>query len=499
MGSSLSFVSCIDREDEQHGVKPLSPRMTPRCMTCLDRDDEQCGVKPLISKEGAAEAQSQQSNATNTKGQEIKAQRKVIASALAPCQQTATPRNTDSELQEQINAILSARKQSLRSMQSPSPAADSSNELQNQINAIVGAHALSLKQQREMASPSPAKSYSDEDLGYYANVVLSQAKARSTPGRSPPVIEIPWEADETDIAPCQLNFADYDEARESWQQDAYFAGAALADSKEENVIAPAEGDIPETQISSVTDAKVEPVDDPKKETRPFNVSDIPSPTRNRAKRQQKLEEAMKKQEEDSKDEEKKEESTLDEVHRAYLEKKLQEREEAKKVAQEEVFFDCNCVEEAGASAPPGLELERAAKLQDIEEKAEMAAMDRMCVEAFLESVKRSAGRDRVRTPLKGTNLYTKHMRPARRAGTSVDVKDSNFGSLGFFLQYLEGEGLLSLQPGLTDPVVTSINFDACRKYKYAPEFQAPIVKVAPHEAGCCCRLCLKCDAAFQWQ
>merc|ERR1712159_919427 len=91
--------------------------------------------------------------------------------------------------------------------------------------------------------------------------------------------------------------------------------------------------------------------------------------------------------------------------------------------------------------------EQVAEARRLREAEEMAAMDKLCIEAFLTSVKRAAWRAKVRTPIKGTNLYTKHMRPCRPVGTSVDVKDSNFRNLATFLQFLEAEGLLCLKPG----------------------------------------------------
>merc|ERR1712046_295950 len=93
-------------------------------------------------------------------------------------------------------------------------------------------------------------------------------------------------------------------------------------------------------------------------------------------------------------------------------------------------------------------------------------------------VKTVSWRPKVRTPIKGTNLYTKFMRPCRPMGTSVDIKDSSFRSLGWFLEFLESEGLVHLQPGLTDPVVTGINYEACRKYKYVVKKQ-PRIHAAP--------------------
>eukprot|EP00441_Pelagodinium_beii_P041653 CAMPEP_0197650448 /NCGR_PEP_ID=MMETSP1338-20131121/30950_1 /TAXON_ID=43686 ORGANISM="Pelagodinium beii, Strain RCC1491" /NCGR_SAMPLE_ID=MMETSP1338 /ASSEMBLY_ACC=CAM_ASM_000754 /LENGTH=375 /DNA_ID=CAMNT_0043224857 /DNA_START=49 /DNA_END=1176 /DNA_ORIENTATION=+ len=106
---------------------------------------------------------------------------------------------------------------------------------------------------------------------------------------------------------------------------------------------------------------------------------------------------------------------------------------------------------------------RAKAMQQKLAEEEEAAMDAQCIDAFLRCTM-----SRVKTPLKGTNLYTKHIRPARLEGTSVDVKDSSFRTLGNFLQFLEGEKLLCLQPGLSDPVVTKIRYEACQNYEYIP-------------------------------
>merc|ERR1712187_674549 len=110
-------------------------------------------------------------------------------------------------------------------------------------------------------------------------------------------------------------------------------------------------------------------------------------------------------------------------------------------------------EENSVDKQEAMEMEKAK-----EERVQMLEMDKMCVDTFLECVKTCAWRERVRTPIKGTNLYIKHMRPCRPAGTSVDVKDISFKNLRSFLLFLEAEGLLRLQPGLTDPVVTEIRF-----------------------------------------
>merc|ERR1719230_1346433 len=82
------------------------------------------------------------------------------------------------------------------------------------------------------------------------------------------------------------------------------------------------------------------------------------------------------------------------------------------------------------------------------------AMDVMLRECFLQ-----AASTRImdwNMPMKGTKLYTQHVRPCRRAGWSVSVKESSFRHLGVFLAKLEEEKLLELKKGEPDPVVTRI-------------------------------------------
>lgn len=381
----------------------------------------------------------------------------------------------DKELQDRINAIVNARaercKQSagLESFSSgeiavidaqvgaavrshefykQSPVASSDNAgLQEQINAIVGAHSRSLKQQRvslDLASPSPAKSVSDLELEYFANLALSRAKERQAPASSPPPLS-QWSSFDYDVQPCQLSFAGCDSSVEA-EQD------SMAKDEPSPILAP---------YTSAIETPQKCVDTSEMDARPFNVTDIPSPTRNRAKRQQLW---------------------------AELEAQATAKEDPEKELAEGEQQECTAVADEAAS----LKDTQAIWLRKFEEQAEMAAMDKLCVETFLESVKKCAWRSSVRTPIKGSNLYTKHMRPCRPAGTSVDVKDSSFRNLGAFLQFLEAEGLLCLKPGLTDPVVTQIYFDACRRYKYNAHQQECFLaatKEAPHEGGCSCRLC----------
>lgn len=166
---------------------------------------------------------------------------------------------------------------------------------------------------------------------------------------------------------------------------------------------------------------------------------------------------------------------------------LEEEAARQKAAEEEAALWAKMVEEEQAKQQQeeaaALEEQKAAAEQAAldekrkeEELAEMAEMDARCVQTFLDCTT-CTWRERTRTPIKGTILYTKHMRPCRPAGTSVDVKDSSFRSLSEFLKFLEGEGLIRLKPGESDPVVTDIFYESCRKYKYARE-KAPQGKVS---------------------
>merc|ERR1712124_83054 len=77
--------------------------------------------------------------------------------------------------------------------------------------------------------------------------------------------------------------------------------------------------------------------------------------------------------------------------------------------------------------------EKAEAQRNIKEEAERATVDQRCVDAFLKCVQPVGTRYPVRTPLKGSHLYTLHMRPCREECTSVNVKDSNFTCLRNFL------------------------------------------------------------------
>lgn len=173
-------------------------------------------------------------------------------------------------------------------------------------------------------------------------------------------------------------------------------------------------------------------------------------------------------------------------------KKAAEEEAQRKAAEEEVERKA-AEDEARLKGAEEAEAARLEAIKDAERAqrradaaADRAEMDQVCVETFLECVKPCTWRDNVRTPLKGTNLYTRHMRPARAAGTSVDIKDSSFLNLGAFLKFLQGEGLLCLKEGVSDPVVTKIYHEACRNYEYA---QPSHTETTPSKA----------EPKFSWQ
>jgi len=172
------------------------------------------------------------------------------------------------------------------------------------------------------------------------------------------------------------------------------------------------------------------------------------------KEEEKLaEEARKKEEEEA------QQKLAEEVQQraaAFARQQEEEEEAQQKLAEEETRKN---KEEALAEEAR----KKAAEARRAAEEEEMMAMDVQCVDAFLQCTM-----TRVKTPIKGSNLYTKHIRPCRPAGTSVDVKDSSFRNLGTFLNFLEEEGLLRLVPGLSDPVVNQIRYEVCRNYEYIP-------------------------------
>jgi len=518
---SLSCVSCIERDHEENPIKASdlqeldweTPRTTPRnskvdntkelpepadtnvsaeeLKVCeqskapsASHDEE---LKARINAIIKARESSDQARAARTACYKVPMAAlsatnglQALAAPVEPQKQLTAAPSVDTDLQARMNAIVNARKQRQEAcsgvgdlqarviaLQSPSSSWKDHAEpygqspvacledggLQEQINMIVGGHARSLKQQRlsldlssPSPSPSPAKLVPDWELGYIANRAVSQAKERNTPAASPPSLQpVNWMSYEDDIGPRHLSFA----------------GCGNSSATLEEI---------DSTASCTAQPQKKCVDD---QTCAFNLSEIPSPTRNRAKKQRSLWADVDIQE-----------TAVEEVQQ-----KVPADEREHTAAEQEV------------SAASHKEMS-AKLLRQLAEKQEMTEMSKVCVNTFLESVKKCAWRERVRTPIKGSNLYTKHIRPCRPAGTSVDVKDSSFRNLGSFLQFLEAEWLLRLKPGHSDPVVNEIYFDACRKYKYDAQRQERFLAAtheAPHEAGCACRLCIPCTTSASWQ
>jgi hypothetical protein len=96
------------------------------------------------------------------------------------------------------------------------------------------------------------------------------------------------------------------------------------------------------------------------------------------------------------------------------------------------------------------------KSEDAQSKSEM--MNLVLMECFLQAI--STRVMAWNLPIKGTTLYTQHMRPCRRIGTSLNVRESTYHYFGAFLTHLETLGLLRLKKGETDAVIE----DICRDH-----------------------------------
>jgi len=488
MGSKLSCVCCIDRENAEDGLVPLNSYRA-------QYEENQIQGKQSIAGNSSEEALQAKLDAIikakqqspSAQSADCKLSEKI--NAIVKSRDCRVPDSLDIALQHRLNAIKNAKAE--RASQRSIGACD----LQGQINAIVGSHAKSLKHQRirvtdptALCSPSPAKSFSDMDIASYAELALSNAKERATPGKSPSALPVHWEGYESnaasidwaaygcDFSPCELTFADGVNSSEAVkdgampnfapyeEEEEHFAPCQLSFAGVDDTQEPQNLAVPTVPVENET-CMAQPqgcIVVPKVEPRPFDISEVPSPTRNRAKREQWA-------------------LVQDEVEGCT-------GDAPQAQANEE------CEQTAAALEEARLRQEKKAK-QAAEEMEERLMMDKVCVDTFLESVNTCAWKERVRTPIKGSNLYVKHIRPARASGTSVDVKDSSFMNLGNFLRFLEGEGLLRLKPGVSDPVVTEIRFNICSSYQYVP--QGSPMQVAPHDAGCSCRKCTPIMPSWQ--
>jgi hypothetical protein len=164
---------------------------------------------------------------------------------------------------------------------SPSPAKSLSK-----IEIAHCAHrALSAAKERPpmQPSPSPAKSLSKIEIAHCAHRALSAAKERSTPAKIPDTCPC-WEAYE-EVAPCQLHFGEglgeVEVLEETHERDE----PLLAETNTQ----------PQVEAGNDGPSSVEPGKDcsvdSEKAQPAFDVTQIPSPTRNRAKRQHALAEA----------------------------------------------------------------------------------------------------------------------------------------------------------------------------------------------------------------
>lgn len=255
-----------------------------------------------------------------------------------------------SALQAQINSIVSAHAETREQSKKPPASFCPDEVLKSHINAIVGSHAERRKEAEEytfqlhasnalaaaderrgqrrpsgpspalpdiaqLPSPSPAKlsdidvSYcaqlalsaakerstpaksplSNIEVAYHAHLALSAAKERDTPAKSPPTSFAHWEAyHEEDVAPCQLKFGD-DDAEEAQKNEPQLNAVGAEDEPYAHLqisTVSLSGE-PSDSTSCAATTGVEPVATKKSETS-LNLSEIPSPTRNRAKRQQML-------------------------------------------------------------------------------------------------------------------------------------------------------------------------------------------------------------------
>ncbi|CAE7253867.1 Eif2d [Symbiodinium natans] len=138
------------------------------------------------------------------------------------------------------------------------------------------------------------------------------------------------------------------------------------------------------------------------------------------------------------------------------------------------------VEVSDEAVPPS-----AADAEKSEEESEMttgADMDKALDETLLQAIKtRIKDRD---LPMAGNVVYTQHMRPCRRAGSSIDVKVSSFKKLGAFLAHAEELGWIALKKS-SDPVMTRIFRDHpdVREWKPWPKHVTAEADEAPAEAA----------------
>lgn len=446
-------------------------------VSCVARDQDESPVRATCQPRAKIMRMLQHDKASSSYDDELKAQSDTTGSSpvVKPAAR-CTAENVDEDTIRHFWAAWG-----------------SENGLQDQIDAIVGAHTESLRQQRlamDLAStcPRPAKSVADLEVEYWSN--LAHDRRCNTPHTAPPSFSKYDKHD--DIKPCKLSF---DEPLETQNATSENPSAVSVASMLTSLSVQA-SDVPKLQTEKLHTAPFDtaacpaptrdhsknlklqteelqtmPFDitscpspvrnrakNPKLQTEelqstPMNITACPSPTRNRAKRQMGRTDTTIRQEELQKTQQL---AAEDEQFLQRLQLRTATEDKQKRSLQRL---------QSAAFGPSMSAALHAKWLQEYDLKVEMAARDKLCVDTFLESVKRSAWQECVRLSSEGIDLPAV-LKLSSTCSACVHVKDSSFKTLAFFLQFLETEGLLSLMPGLSPPVVIEIDLSACLAYKY---------------------------------
>jgi hypothetical protein len=206
------------------------------------------------------------------------------ASDNKQCHFSAIPYSNE-ELQARMNAIVQSRAEYRKQCEEytfqcrANAAKLAADERRKQLSEA----SLLLAGPPMQPSPSPAKSLSKIEIAHCAHRALSAAKERSTPAKTPDTCPC-WEAYE-EVAPCQLHFGEglgeVEVLEETHERDE----PLLAETNTQ----------PQVEAGNDGPSSVEPGKDcsvdSEKAQPAFDVTQIPSPTRNRAKRQHVLAEA----------------------------------------------------------------------------------------------------------------------------------------------------------------------------------------------------------------
>lgn len=447
------------------------------CASCTQRDHEVSPVNPMCQSPAEMLIMMLQRDKTSTwRDEELKSQIAAVVSKSMP-KQAAHLR---------VDSVNKSR-----------PACSRSHGLQDQINAIVGAHAESLRQQRlSMALPSTCptseKSIGDLQVEYYSNTARAQAGSLGTTQQCCDRLKESRQVESAHRSAAPPGFFE-SESKSHPGKTVYVDGetrkrygslekawSVYNKNMEENH-GKAQGSTPTTAASMplesnlmLTSPSQQKTDDPKLQseklqTAPFDINEIPSPTRNRAKRRTILRDTAWIRADTAAREEvsRKPQQILaeDEQFLARVRLRIATEDKQKRSLQQ--------LHSAVDGVTKSVEMQ-AKWLQEYDQKVEIAARDKLCVDTFVESVKKCAWQESVRKPIEGNTLPAIH-EATSTWNTHVDIKDSSFGTFRSFLTFLESEGLLSLVSGLSHPVVINIDFDACLRYNYDSQRQEQLL------------------------